>query len=70
MKVAFLFSLGEIVTETGFVVKGVFRIYYFIEGKESTRFLGCENILSVQFQVLQRKRLVLNMLRPWKILNY
>ena len=35
---------GEIATETGFVVKGVFRIYYLIEGKESTRFLGSENI--------------------------
>jgi CRP-like cAMP-binding protein len=35
---------GEIATETGFVVKGVFRVYYLVEGKESTRFLGCENI--------------------------
>ena len=40
----FLFSPGEIATEIGFVVKGVFRIYYFIHGKESTRFLGSENI--------------------------
>lgn len=40
----FLFSPGEVATETGFVVKGGFRIYYFIEGKESTRFLGGENI--------------------------
>ena len=39
-----LYSPGEIATETGFIVKGVFRVYYLIEGKESTRFLGCENI--------------------------
>jgi CRP/FNR family transcriptional regulator, anaerobic regulatory protein len=35
---------GDIATEIGFVLKGVFRIYYLIEGKESTRFLGCENL--------------------------
>lgn len=35
---------GNIATEIGFVLKGVFRVYYLIEGKESTRFLGCENI--------------------------
>lgn len=39
-----LYSPGEIATEIGFVVKGIFRVYYLIEGKESTRFLGCENI--------------------------
>lgn len=39
-----LCSPGEIATETGFVIKGIFRIYYLIEGKESTRFIGCENI--------------------------
>lgn len=40
----YLYSPGEVATETGFVVKGVFRVYYLVEGKESTRFLGCENI--------------------------
>jgi CRP-like cAMP-binding protein len=40
----YLCKPGEIATETGFVVKGSFRVYYSIEGKESTRFLGCENI--------------------------
>ena len=39
-----LYSPGEIATETGFVVKGIFRIYYLVGGKESTRFLGSENI--------------------------
>lgn len=39
-----LCSPGEIATEIGFVVKGVFRIYYLLEGKENTRFLGCEHI--------------------------
>lgn len=39
-----LYAPGDIATEAGFVVKGVFRIYYLVEGKESTRFLGCENI--------------------------
>jgi CRP-like cAMP-binding protein len=39
-----LCSPGEVATETGFIVKGIFRVYYLIEGKESTRFLGCENI--------------------------
>jgi CRP-like cAMP-binding protein len=40
----YLISPGEIATETGFVVKGVLRVYYLVEGKESTRFLGSENI--------------------------
>lgn len=40
----YLCKPGEIATEIGFVVKGVFRVYYLIDGKESTRFLGCENI--------------------------
>ncbi len=40
----YLVKPGEIATEIGFVVKGVFRVYYLIDGKESTRFLGCENI--------------------------
>lgn len=39
-----LISPGEIATESGFVVKGSFRVYYLIGGRESTRFLGCENI--------------------------
>ena len=39
-----LYVPGDIATEAGFVVKGVFRVYYLVEGKESTRFLGCENI--------------------------
>ena len=40
----YLCKPGEIATEIGFIVKGVFRVYYLVEGKESTRFLGCENI--------------------------
>lgn len=40
----YFYKPGEIATEIGFVLKGVFRIYYLVEGKESTRFLGCENI--------------------------
>ncbi|MES2517957.1 MAG: Crp/Fnr family transcriptional regulator [Bacteroidota bacterium] len=40
----FLYVPGEVATEIGFVLKGTFRVYYLIEGKESTRFLGCENI--------------------------
>ena len=40
----YLCKPGEIATDIGFVVKGVFRVYYLIDGKESTRFLGCENI--------------------------
>jgi CRP-like cAMP-binding protein len=39
-----LYKPGEVATETGFIVKGVFRVYYLVDGKESTRFLGCENI--------------------------
>ena len=40
----YLCKPGEISTEVGFIVKGVFRVYYLHEGKESTRFLGCEHI--------------------------
>ncbi len=40
----YLCKPGEIATEIGFIVRGVFRVYYLVEGKESTRFLGCENI--------------------------
>lgn len=40
----YLYKPGEIATETGFIMKGVFRVYYLVDGKESTRFLGCENI--------------------------
>ncbi len=39
-----LYSPGEVATETGFILKGVFRVYYLVNGKESTRFLGSENI--------------------------
>jgi CRP/FNR family transcriptional regulator, anaerobic regulatory protein len=39
-----LISPGEISYECGFVLKGCFRVYYLVDGKESTRFLGCENI--------------------------
>jgi CRP-like cAMP-binding protein len=40
----FLTTPGEIAYECGFVLKGCYRIYYLIDGKESTRFIGCENI--------------------------
>ena len=39
-----LYVPGDVATEVGFIVKGAFRVYYLVEGKESTRFLGCENI--------------------------
>jgi CRP/FNR family transcriptional regulator, anaerobic regulatory protein len=35
---------NEVAHEIGFVTKGVFRIFYLVEGKENTRFIGCENI--------------------------
>ena len=40
----FLYVPNEIATEIGFLVKGVFRIYYLIDEKESTRFIGSEGI--------------------------
>ncbi|PWK28001.1 CRP-like cAMP-binding protein [Arcicella aurantiaca] len=40
----FLCVPGETAHEIGFILKGAFRVYYLVEGKESTRFLGCENI--------------------------
>jgi CRP/FNR family transcriptional regulator, anaerobic regulatory protein len=40
----FLTTPGEIAYECGFVLKGCFRVFYLVDGKESTRFLGCENI--------------------------
>jgi len=40
----FLCVPGETAHEIGFILKGAFRIFYLVEGKESTRFLGCENI--------------------------
>jgi len=39
----FLCVPGETAHEIGFILKGAFRVYYLVEGKESTRFLGCEN---------------------------
>ena len=47
-----LYVLCEVATEVGFIVKGTFRVYYLIEGKESTRFLGCENILLAPYPAL------------------
>ncbi|MCU0468857.1 MAG: Crp/Fnr family transcriptional regulator [Arcicella sp.] len=35
---------AEVAHEIGFVIKGVFRIFYLVEGKENTRFIGSENI--------------------------
>lgn len=35
---------GNIATEVGFLIKGAFRIYYLIDEKESTRFIGSEGI--------------------------
>jgi CRP-like cAMP-binding protein len=40
-----LLSEGEIAYEFGFIVKGIFRIYYLNDGKETTRYLGTENTL-------------------------
>ncbi len=40
----FLTIPGETAYECGFVLKGCFRVYYLVDGKESTRFIGCENI--------------------------
>jgi CRP-like cAMP-binding protein len=40
----FLTIPGEVAHEIGFVLKGCFRVYYLVDGKESTRFIGCENI--------------------------
>lgn len=40
----FLCIPGETAHEIGFILKGAFRVYYLVEGKESTRFIGCENI--------------------------
>lgn len=40
----FLCVPGDTAHEIGFILTGAFRIYYLVEGKESTRFLGCENI--------------------------
>ncbi len=38
-----LLSEGEIAHEFGFILKGVFRIYYLQDGKETTRYIGAEN---------------------------
>ena len=40
----FMYRPNEIATEIGFLIKGVFRIYYLIDDRESTRFLGSEGI--------------------------
>ena len=40
----FLYIPNEIATEIGFLVKGVFRVYYLVDEKESTRFIGSEGI--------------------------
>jgi CRP-like cAMP-binding protein len=40
----FLYVPNEIATEIGFLVKGVCRVYYLIDEKESTRFIGSEGI--------------------------
>jgi CRP-like cAMP-binding protein len=42
----FLYVPNEIATEIGFVLKGVYRVYYLIDEKESTRFIGSENIFA------------------------
>jgi CRP-like cAMP-binding protein len=42
----FLYVPNEIATEIGFVIKGVYRVYYLIDEKESTRFIGSENIFA------------------------
>ncbi len=41
----FLVTPGEVSHDCGFVLKGCFRVYYLVDGKESTRFIGCENII-------------------------
>jgi CRP-like cAMP-binding protein len=35
---------GEVANEIGFIQKGLFRNYFLVDGKESTRFLGSEGI--------------------------
>lgn len=40
----FMYIPNDIATEIGFLIKGVFRIYYLIDEKESTRFIGSEGI--------------------------
>jgi CRP-like cAMP-binding protein len=40
----FLLQIGETATEIAFTRKGLFRIYFMAEGKESTRFFGKEGI--------------------------
>jgi CRP/FNR family transcriptional regulator, anaerobic regulatory protein len=36
---------GEVAQEIGFIQKGLFRNYFLVDGKESTRFLECEGNL-------------------------
>ena len=40
-----LYKPGEIASEVGYLLKGTFRVYYLIDEKESTRFLGRDGIL-------------------------
>ncbi len=40
----FMYIPNEIATEIGFLIKGTFRIYYLIDDRESTRFIGSEGI--------------------------
>lgn len=40
----FMYVPNEVATEIGFLMKGVFRVYYLIDERESTRFIGSEGI--------------------------
>lgn len=40
----FMYIPNEVATEIGFLIKGTFRIYYLINDRESTRFIGSEGI--------------------------
>ena len=41
----FMYVPNEVATEVGFLLKGVFRIYFLINEKESTRFLSSEGVM-------------------------
>lgn len=41
---------GKVATEIGFLLKGVFRVYFLVNNKESTRVLNSENIFVTSIQ--------------------